>query len=125
MPTRRSRVPRSEKGFGEGCCLGRGGFPGEVRQYSGKRSGRSICPFRGTSKGATFLRTHWGAIAGADFFTTEAWTWRGLVTYYTVFVTDLPSRRVLIVGSTHYPSSKSPVRDRARPKSSRGVWRIY
>jgi hypothetical protein len=37
----------------------------------------------------TFLRSHWGAIAGADFFTTEVWTWRGLVTYYTVFVIDL------------------------------------
>jgi putative transposase len=36
-----------------------------------------------------FLRAHWGAIAGADFFTTEVWTWRGLVTYYTVFVIDL------------------------------------
>ena len=22
---------------------------------------------------------HWGVIAGADFFTTEVWTWRGLV----------------------------------------------
>jgi hypothetical protein len=42
----------------------------------------------------TFLRAHWGAIAGADFFTTEVWTWRGLVTYYTVFVIDLASRRV-------------------------------
>ena len=29
----------------------------------------------------TFLRAHWGGIAGADFFTTEVWTWRGLVTY--------------------------------------------
>ena len=27
----------------------------------------------------TFLQAHWGAIAGADFFTTEVWTWRGLV----------------------------------------------
>jgi transposase InsO family protein len=51
----------------------------------------------------TFLRAHWGAIAGADFFTTEAWTWRGLVTFYTVFVIDLASRRVRIVGST-YPN---------------------
>src|SRR5207249_7324479 len=33
----------------------------------------------------TFLRAHWGAIAGADFFTTEVWTARGLVTYYTLF----------------------------------------
>src|SRR5215831_12236648 len=40
----------------------------------------------------TFLRAHWGAIAGADFFTSEVWTPRGLVTYYTLF--DLRSRRV-------------------------------
>jgi hypothetical protein len=54
----------------------------------------------------TFLRAHWGAIAGADFFTTEVWTWRGLVTYYTVFVIDLASRRVQIVGSTPYPNER-------------------
>jgi len=52
----------------------------------------------------TFLKAHWGAIAGADFFTTEVWTWRGLVTYYTVFVIiDLASRRVQILGSTPHP----------------------
>ena len=51
----------------------------------------------------TFLRGHWGAISGADFFTTEVWTWRGLVTYYTLFVIDLASRRVQIVGSTPNP----------------------
>ena len=51
----------------------------------------------------TFLRAHWGAIAGADFFTTEVWTWHGLVTYYTVFVIDLASRRVQIVGATPHP----------------------
>lgn len=32
----------------------------------------------------TFLAAHWGAIAAADFFTTELWTVRGLVTYYTL-----------------------------------------
>lgn len=48
----------------------------------------------------TFLRAHWGAIAGADFFTSEVWTWCGLVTYYTVFVIELATRRVQIVGST-------------------------
>jgi hypothetical protein len=51
----------------------------------------------------TFLRANWGVIAGADFFTTEVWTWRGLVTYYTVFVIDLASRRVRILGSTPHP----------------------
>src|SRR5712692_71723 len=67
-----------------------------------KAQGISPVPGRPTSW-QTFLRAHWGAIAGADFFTTEVWTWRGLVTYYTVFVIDLASRRVQIVGSTPHP----------------------
>jgi transposase InsO family protein len=44
------------------------------------------------------------AIAAADFFTTEVWAWRGLVTYYTVFVIDLASRRVQILGSRPHPN---------------------
>ena len=44
-----------------------------------------------------------GAIVAADFFTTEVWTVRGLVTYYTAFVIDLESRRVHLVRSTPYP----------------------
>jgi transposase InsO family protein len=67
-----------------------------------KAHGLSPVPERPTSW-QTFLRAHWGAIAGADFFTTEVWTWRGLVTYYTVFVLDLASRRVQILGSTPFP----------------------
>ena len=53
----------------------------------------------------TFLRAHWGVIAGADFFTTEVWTPRGLVTYYTLFVLDLESRLVQVVGSTPHPDA--------------------
>ena len=48
---------------------------------------------------------HWGVIAGADFFTTEVWTARGLVTYYTLFVLDLASRRVQVLGSTPNPDA--------------------
>ena len=51
----------------------------------------------------TFLRAHWPALLAADFFTTEVWTVRGLVTYYTVFVIDLHSRRVYVGGSTPHP----------------------
>jgi putative transposase len=69
-----------------------------------KAAGVPPVPERPTSW-QTFLRAHWGAIAGADFFTTEVWTWRGLVTYYTVFVIDLASRRVHIVGSTPQPDA--------------------
>ena len=49
-----------------------------------KAHGLSPVPERPTSW-QTFLRAHWSAIAAADFFTTEVWTWRGLVTYYSVF----------------------------------------
>ena len=47
----------------------------------------------------TFLAAHWPALVAADFFTTEVWTVRGLVTFYTVFVIELQSRRVQVVGS--------------------------
>ena len=50
-----------------------------------------------------FLRAHWRALMAADFFTTEVWTGRGLVTYYTLFVIELHSRRVQIVGCTPHP----------------------
>ena len=51
----------------------------------------------------TFLQAHWPALIAADFFTTEVWTARGLVTYYTAFVIELNSRRVHVIGSTPYP----------------------
>jgi len=68
-----------------------------------KAAGLPPVPQRPTSW-TTFLNAHWGVIAGADFFTTEVWTWRGLVTYYTVFVIDLASRRVHVLGSTPHPT---------------------
>jgi transposase InsO family protein len=69
-----------------------------------KVNGLAPVPQRPTSW-QTFLKAHWGAIAGADFFATEVWTWRGLVTYCTVFVIDLASRRVQILGSTPFPDA--------------------
>ncbi len=51
----------------------------------------------------TFLKAHWGEVAATDFFTTEVWTLKGLVTYYTLFVVDLKTRRVQIAGSTPHP----------------------
>jgi putative transposase len=71
-----------------------------------KEQGIPPVPARPSSWG-TFLRTHSGAIAGADFFTTEAWTWRGLVTYDTRFVIDLATRRVQMVGCTSDPDEAS------------------
>src|SRR5438445_2105352 len=67
-----------------------------------KAHGLAPVPERPTSW-QTFLRAHRDAIAAADFFTTEVWTWRGLVPVYTVFVIHLASRRVQIMGSTAHP----------------------
>ena len=70
-----------------------------------KANGIAPAPDR-PSSWRTFLRAHWGAIAGADFFTSEVWTPRGLVTYYTLFVLDLRSRRVHVAGSTPTPDAR-------------------
>jgi transposase InsO family protein len=82
-----------------GHCVGRS----TIRRIL-KAAGLPPVPQRPTSW-RTFLAAHWGAIAGADFFTTEVWTWHGLVTYYTVFVIDLASRRVHVLGSTPHPET--------------------
>ena len=65
-----------------------------------------------------FRRAHWPALVAADFFTTEVWTARGLVTYYTMFIIELQSRRVHVAGSTRYPDEAfmmQAIRDVANP----------
>ena len=57
-----------------------------------KGHGIEPAPERPTSW-RTFLAVHWGAIAAADFFTTDVWTRRGLVTYYSLFVIDVGADR--------------------------------
>jgi len=45
-------------------------------------------------------------LAGADFFTVEVLTWRGLVTYYVLFFLHLESRRVSVAGITRHPDQE-------------------
>jgi len=52
---------------------------------------------------AEFLRMHWGSIAAMDFFTVEAWTRTGLTRFHVLFIIDLASRRVEIVGVSDRP----------------------
>ena len=54
---------------------------------------------------ATFVKAHAPFIAAADLFTTEVWTVRGLVRYYTLFVIDIATRRVQVAGTTTNPTS--------------------
>ncbi len=67
-----------------------------------KENGIQPAPDR-PSSWRTFLEAHWGEVAGMDFFTTEVWTVRGLVTYYVLFVIDLRTRRVHFAGATPHP----------------------
>ncbi len=38
-------------------------------------------------------------LAGADFFTVEVLTWRGLVTYYVLFFIEIGTRRYVWAAS--------------------------
>jgi putative transposase len=69
-----------------------------------KEHGIKPSPERPTSW-RTFVRSHAHLIAAADFFTTEVWTIRGTVRHLTLFVIDIATRRVHIVGTTESPTS--------------------
>jgi putative transposase len=54
----------------------------------------------------TFLKSHWGAIAAADFFSIEVLSHFDLIRYFVLFVIDLKTRRVNIVGISNQPDGR-------------------
>jgi transposase InsO family protein len=52
-----------------------------------------------------FIRSHMDVLVATDFFTTEVWTWCGLVTYYVLFFLHVGSRRIHIAGVTPHPNA--------------------
>jgi len=52
---------------------------------------------------STCLNAHWRGLAASDFFTVEVWSLKGLLTFYVLFVIDLPTRRISICGMTTHP----------------------
>ena len=80
-----------------GHRVGRSTIARVLRVHGIPPGGQRATPWR------TFMQAHWPALVAADFFTTEVWTARGLVTYYTAFLIELQSRRVQVLGSTPYP----------------------
>jgi hypothetical protein len=67
-----------------------------------KENGIQPAPDR-PSSWRSFIQAHWGEVVGADFFTTEVWTPRGLTTCYVLFLIDLKTRRVHFAGATPNP----------------------
>jgi putative transposase len=45
-------------------------------------------------------------LAGADFFTVEVLTWRGLITYYLLFFLHLETRRISLAGISRHPTEE-------------------
>src|SRR5262249_47138930 len=69
-----------------------------------RRHGIPPAPKRSqTTTWKEFIRRHMDVLSGADFFTVEGLTWKGLVTYYVLFFIHLDSRRVTIAGITAHP----------------------
>ena len=69
-----------------------------------KRHGIPPAPERKTTTTwKEFIRSHMDVLWATDFFTTEAWTWGGLVTYYVLFFIHLDTRQVHIVDATPHP----------------------
>jgi putative transposase len=55
---------------------------------------------------ATFIKAHLGVIAGMDFFTVEVLSLTGIVRFHVLFVIDIGSRRVEVVGLARDPAGK-------------------
>ena len=58
-----------------------------------------------TTTWRAFLRSQADALAATDFFSTEVWTPRGLVTHYVLFVIRHATRAVEIAGITSNPDT--------------------
>jgi putative transposase len=52
-----------------------------------------------------FIRSHAEVLTAVDFFTTEVWTGRGLMTYYVLTFMRVATREVCIAGVTTSPDS--------------------
>ncbi len=81
----------------------------EIARHTVKRipleHGIEPAPERGgKTSWKSFLRAHLGVLAGADFFTVEVLTWRGLARHWVFFVMDIKTRRVEIAGISCAPT---------------------
>jgi putative transposase len=72
-----------------------------------KRHGIPPAPERTrTTTWHEFIRMHMDVLVATDFFTTEVWTWYGLVTYYVLFFIRMNTREIHIAGLTPHPNQR-------------------
>jgi putative transposase len=105
------RFARENRGWGYDRIVGalaNLGHPVSDRTIGNILRRHNIAPAPERSRTTTwkeFIRSHTNVLAGADFFTVEVLTWRGLVTYYVLFFIEVGSRRVSLGGITRHPDS--------------------
>jgi transposase InsO family protein len=72
-----------------------------------KRHGIPPAPKRTkTTTWQEFIRTHLDVLVATDFFTTEVWTWCGLVTYDILLFIRISTREVHVAGLTPHPDQR-------------------
>jgi putative transposase len=70
-----------------------------------KRRGLPPAPERKkTTTWREFIRTHMDVLWATDFFSTDVWTFGGLVTFYVLFFIKLDTREVHLAGITSSPN---------------------
>ena len=105
------RLARENRGWGYDRIVGalaNLGYPVSDQTVGNILRRHNIAPAPERSRTTTwkeFIRSHMDVLAGADFFTVEVLTWRGLVTYYVLFFIEVTNRRVSLGGITRHPDS--------------------
>jgi len=74
------------------------------RQAFEARGNRASADAGTRTSWSVFLKAHWRALVAAEFLTDEVRKSSGLVTYYMLFLIDLPTRVVRITGITTNPA---------------------
>ena len=105
------RFARENRGWGYDRIVG--ALANLGHQISGQTVGNilrrhNLAPAPERSRTTTwkeFIQSHVNVLTGADFFTVEVLTWRGLVTYYVLFFIEVTNRRVSLGGITRHPDS--------------------
>ena len=104
------RLARENEGWGYGTIQGALRALGHElsRTTIGKilrEHGLEPAPRRGMSW-KTFIQSHLDCLAACDFTTVEIWNKGSLITYYVLFVIELATRRVHLVGLTPSPDQQ-------------------
>ena len=92
------RIAGEMKKLGHDLC------PGTVRNIL-IQNGLPPAPQRKGMSWKRFIQSHLDVAWAMDFFTEEIWTMAGLVTFYTLFLLHLRTRRVHIVGCSANPDT--------------------